>query len=390
MIIPFYITMIVVCVLGISLFLTFFLYLLNPKHKLPWVVILVPFLVIGFWLSFYFLYHPLPGTNYGIYPLVKAAYIEHFGLLFGFVLAIPFLFVFAFCSWLAKRAADKKSLEFQDSRRTLLRTAAVAVPLMTMGGSAVAAYHGEKELLITHEHFMFHNLPSFLKDYKIAQISDVHIGAFIDMDDFDQVMQKVLKEKPNRLFITGDLIDDISRLSDLQYKLRYYAEFFPDGIDYIYGNHEHYRDYKAVKKALEDTPIHIMDNESIRIHGGDEPVYLVGVNYDMTRTEASRRTMLDKAMKQVPEHAFVILLAHHPENFDLAIERRIPLTVCGHTHGGQMVIAGQSLVPVGTPYFKGRYDHGDSSCYVNSGAGHWYPVRINCPREVTFFTFGEK
>ena len=42
---------------------------------------------------------------------------------------------------------------------------------------------------------------------------------------------------------------------------------------------------------------------------------------------------------------------------------------------------------VGTPYVKGRYTEKNSVCYVNNGSGHWFPIRINCPREITVITF---
>ena len=48
---------------------------------------------------------------------------------------------------------------------------------------------------------------------------------------------------------------------------------------------------------------------------------------------------------------------------------------------------GMPLVPTGTPYTKGRYVQEQSVCYVNNGTGHWFPIRINCPREITVITF---
>lgn len=385
--IPFYVLMMALCFVSTGLFLTFFLYLYQPKYKLLFGGCLSLFVIVGFVIALYYLYHPLPGLEYGWYDSIKSVYIEHFGLLFGFLVSIPILGLFALASWLGNRKARGTSLTLQDSRRTLLRGATVAIPLATMTTGAIAAYRGQKDFLINHEQVSFKDLPPFLQDYKIAQISDVHIGAFIDLGDFKDIMERVVQEKPNRLFITGDLIDDLERLDGLKSILESYAPLFPDGIDYIYGNHEHYRNYDKVQTVLKSTPLHILDNHSLRIHGGDQPVYLVGVNYDLKRDEEHRKAMLDKALKQVPEHAFVILLAHHPEFFDLAVEKKIPLTLSGHTHGGQIVLGGESLVPVGTPYFKGWYKKDHSQCYVNSGAGHWYPVRINCPREITILTF---
>ena len=74
--------------------------------------------------------------------------------------------------------------------------------------------------------------------------------------------------------------------------------------------------------------------------------------------------MIDKALSGIPNNAFVILLAHHPEFFDEAIERNVPLTLSGHTHGGQIILFGMPWVPIGTPYVKGRYTEKNSVCYV--------------------------
>lgn len=215
------------------------------------------------------------------------------------------------------------------------------------------------------------------------QLSDVHIGAFIDMDNFDNLVSTVLAQRPNRLVITGDLIDDLDRLPALCKRLEALAPLIPDGIDYIYGNHEHFRNYKLVKEMLAKSPMRILDNANERIFDGPHPVYIAGVNYDLKRDPQVRQAYMKEAMAGIPQGAFIILLAHHPEFFDNALEYGVDLTLAGHTHGGQMVLANQALVPVGTPYVKGRYEKVGKFCYVNSGAGHWYPVRINCPREIT-------
>ena len=65
------------------------------------------------------------------------------------------------------------------------------------GGGVVRAYEGAKEVQVNHIDLVFRSLPEYLKDYKLAQISDVHIGPFIDLKDFDKITQTVLNEKPD-------------------------------------------------------------------------------------------------------------------------------------------------------------------------------------------------
>lgn len=68
------------------------------------------------------------------------------------------------------------------------------------------------------------------------------------------------------------------------------------------------------------------------------------------------------------------------------IRRRIPLTLCGHTHGGQFGIRplGWSLAGVFLKYHMGLYKEGDSQMYVNTGTGYWLvPVRLGMTPEIT-------
>ena len=88
----------------------------------------------------------------------------------------------------------------------------------------------------------------------------------------------------------------------------------------------------------------------------------------------------------MPESAFVVMLAHHSDFIDEGFERRIPLTMCGHTHGAQFALIGPVVESVGFKYLRGMYRQDGSYGYVNRGTGHWLPFRVFCSREATVFT----
>ncbi len=80
---------------------------------------------------------------------------------------------------------------------------------------------------------------------------------------------------------------------------------------------------------------------------------------------------------------FPILLAHHPHAFDMAADDGVPLTLSGHTHGGQLNItpkfgAGSLMFK----YWSGLYRRKDSALVVSNGVGNWFPLRINAPAEI--------
>lgn len=379
-----------VALLGALLFVLPCVYLYRPKHKYLVGLIMAALIVMAFLVGLYFLYAPFPfEEGLRAYDIFKSYYIDLFGLLWGFLVAIPILVLAGLVVFVSNRFSPKLSAPTHESRRTLLKGLACLIPLAALGGGIVGARKGQEELLAVEQNFAFQDLPTSLENYRLVQISDVHMGSFIDMDDFDAIASKVLALRPHRLVITGDLIDDVNRLPLLVKRLQALGELIPHGIDYIYGNHEHFRNYQLVKDYLGQTSMRILDNQNIQIFDGPKPVYIAGVNYDLQRDPKVREAFLAEAMKGVPKEAFTILLAHHPEFFDQAAAYHIPLTLSGHTHGGQMVVADQSLVPVGTPYVRGRYERDGAYCYVNAGTGHWYPVRINCPREITLITFSQ-
>lgn len=365
-----------------------YLYLWKPKKL--WPAWLAYILVVAGWfcaVRYYFLYQvDLYGTPW--YEWLNLFRTESYGIVFAIFLCIPVFIILALIYALVNRISHKVPVEERRGRRAFFRTVGTLVPLAAMGGAGYAAYEGQREIIVTYESFGYTNLPPGLIDYKIVQLSDIHIGPSIDLDDFDEILRLALLEHPNRVVITGDLIDKIQWLPEVCDRLKVFAKQIPDGVDYILGNHEFHHDVnKIVDDIKTKTPLNVLINDNIQIMGGKQPVYIAGVSYDNERRKENREAMIDKALSGIPNNAFVILLAHHPEFFDEAIERNVPLTLSGHTHGGQIILFGMSWVPIGTPYVKGRYTEKNSVCYVNNGSGHWFPIRINCPREITVITF---
>jgi predicted MPP superfamily phosphohydrolase len=88
--------------------------------------------------------------------------------------------------------------------------------------------------------------------------------------------------------------------------------------------------------------------------------------------------------------AFPILLAHHPHAFDAAAVAGIPLTVSGHTHGGQLMLSESvGFGPLMYRYWSGLYRkpaHNGASLVVSNGVGNWFPVRLRAPAEIIHLT----
>jgi len=240
------------------------------------------------------------------------------------------------------------------------------------------------------------NLPPELEGFRLAQISDLHLGAYFSLERLENLLQRIADAKPDLLAITGDIFDDNSMNPAAIKLVDSFNDKFKFGIFYIHGNHEHFRGISAIEKLLAQTKIHFLLNSAENV---TSKLYILGVDYpprapvmnsggDKEREQlfaAARKNFVEKALKNVPDDAIKILLAHHPEFIDDGAENNFALTLTGHTHGSQFGIFGIPLFPV-FKYTRGVVKIGDSFGYVHVGNGSWFPFRFGCPPEIAYFT----
>src|SRR5579864_4998980 len=111
-----------------------------------------------------------------------------------------------------------------------------------------------------------------------------------------------------------------------------------------------------------------------------------GANHGDPRAMSSRgdqaiANSMEELLQQRNPDAFPILLAHHPHAFDYA--ENIPLTLSGHTHGGQMMLTREiGFGPAMFRYWSGLYQKADRALIVSNGVGNWFPLRVQAPAEI--------
>jgi len=103
--------------------------------------------------------------------------------------------------------------------------------------------------------------------------------------------------------------------------------------------------------------------------------------------DAAIATSDQRLLEQRVADAFPILMAHHPHAFDAAASAGLPLTLSGHTHGGQLMLNEQlGFGPALFRYWSGLYECGQSKLIVSNGVGNWFPLRLNAPAEILHLT----
>ena len=240
------------------------------------------------------------------------------------------------------------------------------------------------------------NLPPELENFKIAQISDVHLGAHYSLERLEKLLQKISDDKPDLLAITGDIFDCKQLNAQAIQLVDSFTDKFKFGIYYCHGNHEHHRGISEIEAGLSKTKIHWLVNRSENV---TSKLYILGVDFpksspvmssggrgDADRIfEQQKKNFVESALQGVPFDSVCVLLAHHPEFIDDGIEKIIPLTLTGHTHGGQVGIFGMSLMPL-FKYTRGMVKKDNCFGYVHVGNGSWFPFRLGCPPEIAYFT----
>ena len=133
------------------------------------------------------------------------------------------------------------------------------------------------------------------------------------------------------------------------------------------------------------------ESDMVEVHG--HPVQLFGLSWmgggagDNRHRDQVADSQVRKLMQVRQPDAFPVLLTHHPHAFDAAVKAGLPLTLAGHTHGGQWMLDSQHGVgPVLFRYWSGLYPRGRSQMIVSNGIGNWLPLRINAPAEIVHLT----
>jgi predicted MPP superfamily phosphohydrolase len=231
-------------------------------------------------------------------------------------------------------------------------------------------------------------LPGAFSGFRAVQISDIHMGGWMNRSRFQQVAGAVAAQKPDVLLITGDFLfghrfTEGSKLAleDLTVVLSPLAASIPTFA--VLGNHDYWTNRNAVCDMLCRSGVTDLTNTvfTLRRKGGS----LCGVD-DIHHGDVR----LAEVIAQRGEGGAAILLVHEPDFADVsAATGKFDLQISGHTHGGQIALPffGPPVLPrSGRKYSSGLYQVGDMYQYTNRGVGvDRLPIRINCPAEITLF-----
>ena len=236
-----------------------------------------------------------------------------------------------------------------------------------------------------------------LDHLRIAHVTDIHVGRVTPHQAQLEAVRLVNEGQPDAVMITGDFVcHSTLHLDELVEAVSgYNAPVFC-----VMGNHDHWSGADEVRWALRHAGAEVLDNRHTTITLRRQPLQVVGLD-DAYTGHASWRDATKGLRAELP----TIGLSHIAEEADALWSAGVPLVLSGHTHAGQVTIAGLHELAVGKlaghKYVHGLYgtrrptqeaEGPRGAVYVGAGVGAaMVPLRLGerGRREVTFFELGQ-
>ena len=276
----------------------------------------------------------------------------------------------------------------------------------TLFGTLLFGFGNKYNYQIKKIKLSFKNLPEAFKGMRMVHISDIHSGSFQDIRAVNKGIDLILKQQPDLIVFTGDLVND--RATEMEpYQNSFGRLTAPLGVFSTLGNHD-YGDYvqwptaqakmdnlEALKKVHANMGWRLLMNEHVVLDKKGEKIALLGIENWGAKARFPKYGKMDLAYPGTENIPFKILLSHDPSHWDAQILPEYPgidLMLSGHTHGMQFGLE--------NPYFKwspvqwmykqwaGLYEQGAQKLYVNRGYGFiGYPGRVGILPEITVIEF---
>ena len=305
------------------------------------------------------------------------------------------------CHWMIRRRRERASavekqgptaasdIENSISRRDFIGACAALVPPLATFSITGIAMGQINEFRLRRFTLSLPSLPKSLDGITIAHVSDVHVGQWTHGPILKKIVERTNAMRADLVVATGDLINfELSELSESIDLLKQMHGRY--GLYMVEGNHDLIENGAEFEHRVKQSGLSLLVDESKVCEVRGCPVQFLGLRWTECVGAPDDKVIswqVSELMKQRRPDAFPIFLAHHPHAFDAAIENGLPLTLTGHTHGGQLMLdRNVGVGPALFRYWSGLYKRKESQLIVSNGVGNMFPIRINAPAELVHIT----
>ncbi|RKN05218.1 metallophosphoesterase [Streptomyces radicis] len=268
------------------------------------------------------------------------------------------------------------------SRRLLVsRAAAVTAGVVAAGALGYGSW-AARNLRTKHVAVPLAKLPRAAHGYRVAVVSDIHLGPLMGRSHCQRVVDTINRAQPDLITVVGDMVD--AEVADLRTAVAPLAQLSArDGAYFVTGNHEYFVEGTAEwLDHVRELGLRPLENARDELPHFD----LAGVNDLAGEGTEGGGPDFDAALGDRDPRRASILMSHQPVTIHDAVDHGVDLQLSGHTHGGQ-VWPITYLAALANPTLAGLERYGDTQLYVTRGAGAWGPpVRIGADPDVTIIT----
>jgi len=282
---------------------------------------------------------------------------------------------------------------------------ATSVPVIAMG-AGLASHMGCFDYRVKRLNLYLPNLPKKFDGLRLGQISDIHTGSFRkrDASKIRGGVEMLMQEKPDLIFFTGDLVNDLATDLDHVYEL-FTGIKAPLGVYSILGNHD-YGDYsqltgwfrqknrESIINAHKSYGWNLLLNDNARLKVDGEEIGILGMENWGMLSRFPKYGRMDLTTKNTDDLPVKLLLSHDPSHWRAEVLPKYPqidMVFAGHTHGMQFGVQTPDIQwsPIEFLYseWAGLYREAHQQIYVNVGYGYvGFPGRVGILPEITIFT----
>lgn len=259
--------------------------------------------------------------------------------------------------------------------------AAAAAAVGTVGYGTYGVLRGPRVKRVT---VPLAKLPRAAHGYRIAVVSDIHLGPVLGRGFAQKVVDTINGTQPDLIAVVGDLVDgSVKDLGPAAAPLRQLRA--RQGAFFVTGNHEYFSGAEQWVEEVRRLGLHPLENARTELPWFD----LAGVN-DIAGESDGQGPDFAKALDDRDTTRACVLLAHQPVQIHDAVKHGVDLQLSGHTHGGQL-FPGNLIAAAANPTLAGLDRYGDTQLYVSRGAGAWGPpTRVGAPSDITVIELASK
>ena len=230
----------------------------------------------------------------------------------------------------------------------------------------------------THTEVAVSGLPQGFEGFRIVHLSDLHGHEY--GEGSGELLEKVRRQEPEIIVITGDLIDRASQMSMVPALAKGLAAIAP--TYYVTGNHEwsvewsgSTRAVRTLKGLLIECGVTVLSNEYVVLERGGSQIVLAGVDDPNGRADQKTPEALYGEISGGQPGRFTLLLAHRNDAIERYAAAGYDLVLSGHAHGGiiRLPFTDGLLSPARTffpTWTSGVYTVGDTALFVSRGLGN--------------------